>query len=87
MSTRWCHNAKTGDIFSYKVSDDLTDFPRGVFLAYQDYLTTGLKSEDEAKEWAENHGVCNKCKDSCLSKDGNCFMCGNQLEFKEVKIL
>lgn len=47
---KWCYNAKTGEIFSYNVEGDLTDFPRGVLLAYGDYLTTGLDSLEEAEK-------------------------------------
>ncbi len=49
---KWCHNAKTGEIFSYNVEGELTDFPRGTLLAYGDYLTTGFESREAAELWA-----------------------------------
>ena len=83
--TKWCHNAKTGEIFSYQVSEDLTDFPRGTFLAYGDYLTTGLRSKEEAMEWAKKYGVCSKCKSSCPTNgDGKCTYCGSPVQFVEA---
>lgn len=59
--TLWCHNAKTGEIFSYKQENELTDFPRGTFLAYGVYLTTDFRSKEEAQESTTPHlnsGVC-----------------------------
>ncbi|MDY7037851.1 MAG: hypothetical protein SV375_17025 [Thermodesulfobacteriota bacterium] len=51
MPLKWCHNEKTGEIFSYTEAEGITDFPRGTFLAYGDYLTTGFKSKQEAEKW------------------------------------
>lgn len=51
MSTRWCANGLTGEVFSYEVGGNLTDFPRGDYLAYGDALTTGMKSRAEAEAW------------------------------------
>jgi len=51
---KWCHNAKTGEIFSYNQEGELTDFPRGDFLAYGDYLTTQFTTKEEAIQWQRN---------------------------------
>ena len=40
-------------IFSYIESEGITDFPRGVFLAYGDYLTTGFKTKEKAIEYSK----------------------------------
>lgn len=53
MMTKWCYNAKTGEIFSYNVEGNLTDFPRGTLLAYGDYLTTGIESREEAEQLSQ----------------------------------
>jgi hypothetical protein len=79
---KWCHNAKTGEIFSYEVSGNLTDFPRGTFLAYNDYLTTGLKTKEAAEEWAKEYGCCNKCKNARpVNENGKCIFCGEKIKF------
>lgn len=39
----------------YTVAEGITDFPRGVYLAYQCCLVTGLDSEDAAKECFEKY--------------------------------
>lgn len=83
---KWCHNAKTGEIFSYKEEGELTDFPRGTFLAYGDYLTTGFKNKEEAESWAKEHGCCFKCKSSCKpNEEGKCPFCGGNIEFYKTK--
>lgn len=84
--TRWCHNAKTGEIFSYNQEGDYTDFPRGDYLVYGDYLTTGFASKAGAVEYARTHGACHKCKGS-TSPDttGKCFRCGGDVEFVQAK--
>lgn len=48
---RWCCNGVTKEVFSYRVADELTDFPRGTFLAYGDALVTGFHSKPEAEQW------------------------------------
>lgn len=49
-----------GEIGEYEVEGSLTDFPRGVLLAYGNCcLITGLKSEEEAKEAMIKY-PCNK---------------------------
>ena len=85
MAEKWCHNAKTGEIFSYNVEGDLTDFPRGDLMAYGDYLTTGIKSREEAEEWAKTNLPCEKCKSSrTADDDGNCRFCGSKLQTPEA---
>lgn len=87
---KWCSNAKTGEIFSYIVSGDITDFPRGTFLAYGDYLTTGLKSRQSAFEWSKEWSACLKCKCSRHGKDGDkCSFCGETLKnfYKELEVM
>lgn len=83
MAIKWCHNAVTGEIFSYnEYSDGNTDFPRGTFLAYNDYLTTGFNSKQDAIEWGLKHGECRHCKSSRpVKQDGNCIFCGNPVVF------
>lgn len=53
MAIKWyCveHNGKN-EVGSYGVSGNLTDFSRGVYLAYGDCcLVTGFETEEEAKE-------------------------------------
>jgi len=82
---KWCHNALTGEIFSYKVEGELTDFSRGTFLAYGDYLTTGLKTKEEAIDWAKEYGCCKKCQSSRLTnREGKCVFCGGAVSFFPV---
>ena len=84
----WCHNAKTGEIFSYKQESELTDFPRGTLLAYDDYLTTGFKSKEEAQEWAKVWGCCEKCRSSkTANKNGRCTVCNSKIVFRPVKVV
>ncbi len=87
MSKYWCHNSKTGEIFSYHAADEVTDFPRGTWLAYGDYLTTYLKSPEEALVWASKYGACHKCKSSrSKGEDGKCRFCGGEIEFIEPQV-
>ena len=79
-NTRWYQIAKTGEIDSYRVASDLTDFPRGVLLAYGDYITAGFKSRAEAEQWANEWHACTKCKASCKGNVGDaCKFCGTAL--------
>lgn len=81
MSTEWYYNSKTGEIDSYEVSGNLTDFPRGVFLAYGNYLVTGIKSKEKAEVWAKEWSACPKCKSIRHGKPGEaCEFCGIVLE-------
>ena len=42
------------EIGEYEVSGSLTDFPRGVYMAYADKgLVTGLSSRREAERWRD----------------------------------
>jgi len=80
MATKWYHNAKTGEIDSYEVSGNITDFPRGVFLAYGDFLTTGMKSRKEAEDWGNGQSECPKCRCSKFGKhEETCRQCGTPL--------
>lgn len=80
MTIEWCVNSKTGEIFDYVSEGEHTDFPRGTFLAYHDYLTTGLKSKEEAEKWSLEWSVCNNCKCDRHGKDGErCRFCGSVL--------
>lgn len=76
MQTLWCHNGKTGEIFSYRQDGEWNDFPRGTFLAYGDYLTTGFASKDEAEQWAVEWHACPKCKEMRKAAVGTqCWFC------------
>src|SRR5262245_62847353 len=80
MATKWCYNAATNEVFDYEVCGDLTDFPRGTFLAYRDYLITGIPTKDDADGWAAKYTACYYCKDSVSGKAGeSCKRCGNRL--------
>ena len=84
MSIKWCHNAKTGEVFSYEVSGNLTDFPRGTFIAHGDYLTTGFPSKQEAIDWGKEYGPCEKCKSAMPV--GVCWKCGQEVKpSKEIE--
>ena len=87
MATYWYHNSKTGEIESYRQEGELTDFNRGTFLAYGDYLTTGIKSLEEAKKWAKEWGACHKCRATRHPKDGKCPYCKEEIEFVPIKII
>ena len=77
---RWYHNSLTGEIDSYRESGSLTDFPRGVYLAYGDYLTTGFKTKQAAIDWSLEWSACEKCKGTSRGKPGDvCTRCGNIL--------
>lgn len=78
--TKWYYNAKTGEVDSYREAGELTDFPRGVLMAYGDYLVTGLKSLQEAQHWAATWSACLKCR-NCVSGQGGdkCRACGETL--------
>lgn len=46
--------SREAEIGSYEVEGSLTDFPRGVYLAYADKgLVTGLDSFEEAVRWRD----------------------------------
>lgn len=58
MARNWFLIPKTAtraaEIGEYEVAGSLTDFPRGVYLAYADKgLVTGLKSRREAERWRD----------------------------------
>lgn len=87
MSLEWCYNAKTGEIFSYTVSGEITDFPRGDFLVYQDYLITGFDSKREAVGASEDYGACLKCKTArAPNTEGNCYVCGQKIKFTKLQV-
>jgi hypothetical protein len=59
---QWYCVPHTGEIGSYKVCGSLTDFPRGVYLAYGDCcLVTGFNSKKEAEEGIKEY-PCEKFK-------------------------
>lgn len=55
MTKYWYCNDKTREVGSYHVCGELTDFPRGEFLAYRDFIVTGFKTEGDANKWLEKH--------------------------------
>lgn len=80
MTTKWCYNAKTGEIFDYEESGGWNNFPRGTFLVYGDYLTTGIKTEEAAQQWATEWHACPKCKSTRHGAVGEpCGFCGAPL--------
>lgn len=80
MATKWYHNAMTGEIDSYQVDGELTDFSRGLLMAYGDYLTTGLKSQEDAEAWAQEWHACPKCESVRHGQvDDPCLFCGTLL--------
>ena len=84
MTLKWCHNSKTGEIFSYTETDGITNFPRGTLLAYDDYLTTGFSSKKAAENWKKKYGCCDKCRSSRKpDENGKCRFCGNPVIFIE----
>lgn len=49
MPKYWYSISDTKEVGRYTEAEGITDFPRGVFLAYGDCcLTTGMKSKEEA---------------------------------------
>ena len=73
---RYAVNTYDREIVVYNISGELTDFPRGLFLAYADYLVTGLESKHEA----EGFHACPHCKGSVPGKVGElCFRCKTPL--------
>ncbi len=77
---KYCYNAKDGEIFSYVEEGEYNNFPRGTFLAYSDYLTTGLKSQEEAEKWAMEWSECTTCKSERHGKNGEiCNFCKTPL--------
>lgn len=81
MAIKWCHNAKTKEIFSYEVSGGITDFPRGQLLAYGDYLTTGIESKAAAEKWGMEWTACSVCRAAVPGKPGDkCSRCGTILK-------
>ena len=87
MKAKWCVDSKTGEIFEYNIftekdgyEDGETDFPRGTLLVYDDYLTTGIASREEAEKWASENSPCHTCKSTSKGKPGDpCFRCGSEL--------
>ena len=79
MTTRWYHNAKTGEIESYNEEGAGYEL-KGVLYAYGDAVTTGFKSKEEAKEWTKEWVYCEKCDGSTKpNKDGECFRCKSKV--------
>lgn len=80
MAKKWYHNALTGEVDSYNVDGEWTDFPRGTWLAYGDFITTGLESKEEAEQWAQDWHACKSCRQARAGKKGDtCSICGTEL--------
>lgn len=46
---------REAEIGSYNASGDVTDFPRGIYLAYANKgLVTGFQTRAEAEDWRDN---------------------------------
>lgn len=59
---KWYCVPHTGEIASYNQENELTDFPRGVFLAYGNCcLVTGFNSREEAEKGLKEY-PCEKVK-------------------------
>lgn len=59
MTKYWYCIPHKNEVGSYNESEGITDFNRGILLAYGNCcLTTGFKTEQEAREWMKN----NKCE-------------------------
>lgn len=85
MAIKWYHNSKTGEIDYYESCGTLTDFPRGVLLAYGDYLTTGFDTKEDAEKWAGEWVACPKCKTTVKPKEGCCPHCNLELGIKTLE--
>lgn len=80
--TKWCYNTKTGEVFSYIMFSQFSNFPPGHYLAYGDYLVSGLESEEEANRCAEKYGCCDVCGGAKIAdEEGRCKSCGNIIRF------
>lgn len=82
---KWCHNAKTGEIFSYcTFFDGTTDFPRGDLILYGDYLTVGFASKEKAVAWGKEWGACPKCRGAKKPNEtGCCSFCSTKISFNK----
>lgn len=69
MAKRWYLIPKSSvmkepEIGNYEVSGNLTDFPRGIYLAYANKgLVCGFKKRKEAEAWRD-HGVYDEKTDT-----------------------
>jgi len=82
---KWYCNTKTQEVDSYNESGDLTDFNRGEFLAYGDYLVTGYKTKEDALLGLKTWLPCDTCNGTALTTKNNpliCIRCNKPL--KEV---
>lgn len=79
---QWYLNTKTGEIDFYNISGGLTDFARGTFLVYGDYLVTGFNTKQQAEEAKNKYFPCTKCKSARPVKEetNNCLYCGEKLK-------
>lgn len=76
MPKLWCVNSKTGEVFQYTSAEGITDFPRGDFLAYGDYLTTGIESLEFALAWHRISSICDHCRRMVMGPPGSpCTSC------------
>src|SRR5437773_5313566 len=53
MGKLWWCCTKCDDVHDYIISGSVSSFPRGEFLAHNDYITTGFKSEQEARAYLD----------------------------------
>lgn len=87
MVSKWCYNAKTGNIFEYTIfEDETTDFPRGTYLVDYDSLVSGFVSYNEALAYSTKAGYCPKCK--CVrtaADEKRCPVCSSVIEFRHKK--
>ena len=85
MATKYCYNAKTGEIFEYHIdaSGD-TDFPRGTFLVDNRYLITGLIDIHDALGRAKEWGMCQTCDAVRRAREGKCAFCGNEVTIHDT---
>jgi len=81
---KYAYNSKTGEIIEYTEFGDESDFPRGTWLVYADYITTGFKSRAEAEAWSKEWSACLTCKSVRNGKPGDkCRFCGENLSDPE----
>jgi len=84
MPKFWCANPLTRKVFQYTQSEGITDFPRGEFLAYGDYIITGIESREEAQKWVDEYACCHKCRNSWKGHKGDpCPICKEPMTHHE----
>src|SRR5258708_23022405 len=53
MTKYWWCCTKCDDVHPYQIIDDWNDFPRGEFMVHQEFITTGFKSEQDARAYLD----------------------------------